>query len=774
MAGKIGVYFDESNIGGGLDAEALAQGVRDKWGALACTVKVVPVLALAVDEIKADIAAQGLDGVLLCGASPRVDADLYRFPPHDGTPVQVEHVNLREQCVLAFRDPDGASVLGLPPGDAPELLRLMATDYVNMGMVRLSKTETPEPATGPGTRRILVIGGGWTGMHAAMEAAASGYEVVLVEKSDRLGGAANNIPVSSPLSSPWTNKEPLELADRIAELEAEPKITRHLEATVTKLEGQPGEFKAEIATPQGQVSVEVGAVVLATGWTPLSGKYLEPMGYGSPSVIHAGQFAKMLVEGKVTARRIAFVLDTTLAEQAFGAGALAREAGDGGVYEAADALKEDEGENVESDGENMDAPYVKEDLESIRHLQYSNAVNSVGMLRQANIICDKTNDAVQAFVIYKNMAIPGILERFYKKMQDRLGIMMTKADVTGVKDLGDRVVVSCANTLLGMDFDLEVDLVVLPCGLVPTTAKDLTVNFDYRQGPDFPDLDLFDGFADSNYICFPYETRRTGVYAAGCVRQPMTLDACAEDAAGAVLKAIQCIEAAEHGVAVLPRSGDTSHPLFNFVRCTQCKRCTEECPFGALDDDEKGTPKPNPARCRRCGTCFGACPERVISFANYSIDQIGSMIREVQVPKDFKKEGPRILILACENDAYPALDMAGLRGKSWSPYCRVIPVRCLGSVNAIWVSDAMSKGFDGVLLLGCKYGDDYQCHFIKGSEICARRRDNIAETLSRLGVEPERVDQLEVAIDEYDRVPDLIDGFVARITALGPNPFKGM
>ncbi len=164
----------------------------------------------------------------------------------------------------------------------------------------------------------------------------------------------------------------------------------------------------------------------------------------------------------------------------------------------------------------------------------------------------------------------------------------------------------------------------------------------------------------------------------------------------------------------------------------------------------------------------------MISFANYNIDQIGSMIREVQVPKDFKKEGPRILILACENDAYPALDMAGMRRKAWSPYCRVIPVRCLGSVNAIWVSDAMSKGFDGVMLLGCKYGDDYQCHFVKGSEICNRRKENIAETLNRLGVQPERVDQLEVAIDEYDKVPDLIDGFVARITALGPNPFKGM
>ncbi|WP_300881906.1 hydrogenase iron-sulfur subunit [uncultured Desulfovibrio sp.] len=753
MAGKIGVYFDLQNIGGGLDVEALAAQTRDKWGDLTAVVKVVPLLAEAVDEIRADIETQSLDGVLLCGASPRVDGDLYRFS------VQVEHVNLREQCVLAYRNPDNSPV---DSEEAPELLTLMARDYVNMGVVKLQKSEVPDSAAIKGVPRILVIGGGWTGLTAAAEAAATGYEVVLVEKAEKLGGAACNIPTGSPLGPLWTDKQPVNLAARIEKVTGDKSITVHCNARMEKLEGQPGEFTAVIATSGGPVTVQVGAVVLATGWTPLDEKYLAPMGLGvSPMVVHAAQFGKMLAAGQVTARRIAFVLDTTLAEEA--------------VRKAAEETAEAPAEAAKPAPEEGEAkPFVKEDLESIKHLQYSNAVNSVGMLRLANTICEKTDDATQAFILYKDMTVPGILERFYKKMQNRLGVMMTKADVTAIRDHGDRMVVACKNTLLGMDFDLDVDMVVVPTGLVPTTAKDVTVNFAYRQGPDFPDLDLFDGFADSNYICFPYETRRTGVYAAGCVRQPLTMDACEEDARGAVLKAVQCIEAAGHGVAVHPRSGDRSYPVFNFVRCTQCKRCTEECPFGALDDDEKGTPKPNPARCRRCGTCFGACPERVISFANYNIDQIGSMIREVQVPKDFKKEGPRILILACENDAYPALDMAGMRRKAWSPYCRVIPVRCLGSVNAIWVSDAMSKGFDGVMLLGCKYGDDYQCHFVKGSEICNRRKENIAETLNRLGVQPERVDQLEVAIDEYDKVPDLIDGFVARITALGPNPFKGM
>ena len=45
------------------------------------------------------------------------------------------------------------------------------------------------------------------------------------------------------------------------------------------------------------------------------------------------------------------------------------------------------------------------------------------------------------------------------------------------------------------------------------------LNLNYRQGPDLPVLS--NGFPDSHFICFPFESRRTGIYAAGCVRQPM-------------------------------------------------------------------------------------------------------------------------------------------------------------------------------------------------------------------------------------------------------------
>jgi quinone-modifying oxidoreductase subunit QmoB len=227
-------------------------------------------------------------------------------------------------------------------------------------------------------------------------------------------------------------------------------------------------------------------------------------------------------------------------------------------------------------------------------------------------------------------------------------------------------------------------------------------------------------------------------------------------------------------MAVHPRTADMSYPVFNFQRCTQCKRCTEECPFGALDDDEKGTPKPNPTRCRRCGTCMGACPERVISFDNYNTTRSAPPSRKSTFRTTWWRAARASSCWPARTTPTRRLDMAAFRGKSWSPFVRFIPVRCLGSVNAIWIADAMSKGIDGVMLLGCKYGDDYQCHFVKGSELCSRRKENIAESLQRLGVEAERVEQYEVAIDDYDKIPDLIEKFMNEVVAkFGPNPFKG-
>ena len=330
------------------------------------------------------------------------------------------------------------------------------------------------------------------------------------------------------------------------------------------------------------------------------------------------------------------------------------------------------------------------------------------------------------------------------------------------------------------------DLVVLATGQVPNSGVNIDIpeeevakmevkpvsilNLTYRQGKDLPQLTQ--GFTDSHFICFPYETRRTGIYAAGPVRRPMDMAQATEDATGATLKAIQAMENAELGRAAHPRSGDLSYPIVQLDGCTQCKRCTVECPFGAIDEDEKRYPVFNEGRCRRCGTCMGACPVRVISFENYSCDTVGAQIKAVDMPDEFS-EKPRILVLACENDAYPAIDMAGMQKNCYSAFVRVIPVRCLGSVNTIWITDALNAGYDGIMMLGCKHGDDYQCHFVKGSELASVRMSKVDDTLKQLSLEAERVISHEVAITDIARVPQLINDYAAKINEIGMSPLKG-
>jgi quinone-modifying oxidoreductase subunit QmoB len=173
---------------------------------------------------------------------------------------------------------------------------------------------------------------------------------------------------------------------------------------------------------------------------------------------------------------------------------------------------------------------------------------------------------------------------------------------------------------------------------------------------------------------------------------------------------------------------------------------------------------------------MGACPERIIGFADYNIDSIGSMVKAIGVPSEDDYEEPpmRILGLVCENDAYPALDIAGLNRLSFSADVRLIPIRCLGSMNVIWIKDALSQGMDGVFLLGCKHGDDYQCHFIKGSELAVARSDNISEKLEQMAMEKERIELHELQISDYEKLPKIFEDFMEVIEEYGMNPFKGM
>lgn len=757
MEDKIGVFICTGyGLADALDMEALQKVATEEYNVQLCKT-VDSCEKQDLESICQDIKNEGLNKVVIAGISPRRYA-AEAFP--DG--VMVERVALREHVVWCQ-----------PPGE--EDTQMLAEDYLRMYIAKVQKVQPPEPFQPEESiaKNILVVGGGIAGMTAALEAAKTGYDVRLVEKADRLGGWLAKQHKSVPTKPPYRDLEDTNIDALIAEVEENPRITVNKSAVTSDIKGGPGLFDVTLrasgnGSGNGEVldTFRVGSIIQATGWRPKDPR--DNLAWGRTEDV---------------------VLNVDLEEMVKREGRITRPSDGGAVKSIA---------FVQCGGSRK-----KE------HHSHCSSICCLTSLKQAMYLRESDDDA-KAYIFYEFIRTPGQYEDFYRRVQEDPGVFFTKGEVTEVtRDGNGKLDVKVGSTMPGEQIQVKVDMVVLAAGMTPNSAdgeairalEDAKVtvekgesdaqrqaaaekverlkhhegteilNLGYRQGPDLPALEF--GYPDSHFICFPYESRRTGIYPAGCVRKPMDGLGSREDGTGAALKAIQCVEMTSRGEAVHPRAGDRSYPEFYLQRCTQCKRCTEECPFGVLNEDEKGTPLVWATRCRRCGICMGACPERIISFKDYSVDIISSMIKAINVP-DESEEKPRILAIMCENDAIPALDLVGQHRLSYSPFVRVVPVRCLGSVNTEWVREAVSSGFDGVILIGCKYGDDYQCHFIKGSELADTRGENIREKLKQMAMENERVALHQLQISDYDKLPQIFNEFAKMIEEIGMNPFKGM
>ena len=737
----LGDRLDTGNLKMIAEREAKAQQVRDH--AFLCS-------AQGVQMIKDDIANEGITHACIAACSRRVKTEAFHFPD-----IAVSRASLRE------------GVIWVRPDEAQfsETTQEMAADTVRMGVFEVQFMRQPKASGEQGRNdHILVVGGGVTGLTAAVEAARAGYRATIVEKSAALGGAMAALAARVPDNGDYAHPMDTGIDALIAEATASDKINVVTHATVTKTSGAPGRFCADITIESGATQTDnFGAIIQATGFKHYDADRLTEFDYrNQPDVI-----TQMELE------------------------ALAKAAGDDPIRRPSDqtAVKsvlfiQCAGQRSQQDG----------------HLPYCSGHCCLTSIKQAMYFKDR-DPGIDTLILFDDLRAYGSQGEDVYRAGQQQGITFAKGRASAVTGGAHGPAVTFTDLILDTEQTLEYDLVVLATGMIPNAGPnpyidteieeakaegkpqsvivklerqqqqppESILNLDYRQGTDLPHL--AHGFADSHFICFPYETRRSGIYAAGPVRRPMDARQAMEDGTGAALKAIQALENAAQGRAAHPRSGDLSYPLFRKEGCTQCKRCTVECPFGAINEDEQRYPQFNESRCRRCGTCMGACPVRVISFDNYSVDTIGQAIKNIDMPDEFD-EKPRILVLACQNDALPALDMAAQQGIPYSEWARVVPVRCLGSVNTIWISDALNAGYDGIVLMGCRKDDDYQCHFVRGAKMADTRMSKINDTLNQLSLEQERVVTHEVAITDIERAPKLINDMADTIEKIGLSPFK--
>jgi len=166
-----------------------------------------------------------------------------------------------------------------------------AKDLIRMGVAKAALLEPQEPIMSEVQRRALVLGGGIAGMTASLALANRGYEVVLIEKEESLGGMLNNLNKLSP-----TMTDAGALADeKIKAVTGHVNITVFTKAKVTEVRGFIGKYNVDIETESGVTTIDIGVIVVSTGGRAFVPEGL--YGYDGKRVVTQLEMEKLLKDG---------------------------------------------------------------------------------------------------------------------------------------------------------------------------------------------------------------------------------------------------------------------------------------------------------------------------------------------------------------------------------------------------------------------------------------------------------------------------------------------
>jgi heterodisulfide reductase subunit A len=474
-------------------------------------------------------------------------------------PYFLEMVNLREQCAWAHSgDPAGAT------RQACEMLRL-AVGRCRVAQPVEKETRVPQ-------RSALVIGGGISGMTAALAIADTGFDVHLVERSGSLGGNLSHVFYTAVGDNPQVL-----LRDVVNRVAAHEHVTIHFQSEVVYQEGTLGDFRSLIETrePGGQVrrhEIRHAVTIVAVGGKESSSEaYL----YGQDDrVMLQSRLEEMLAHEPQAVEKLKEVVMIQCAD---GAG---------------------------------DHSYCS-------RICCSNALKNALRLKKLNPGC-------RVVFLHRDIMTYGFREQYYLEAR-REGVMFVRyADsstpqVRIVESRGERKLrVEVREPVFGRTIELEPDLLALSTPIVPADgaarlAEVLGLPLS-REG----------FFQESHAKMRPVEFDRAGVFLAGLAHYPKFIEECST----------QALAAASRALAILSRPEIEVGGAVAFVdetRCTGCLTCVRTCPFSVprIRPDHAGVGGIlgaawiDPALCQGCGTCTAECPAKAIQLRGYLDEQVG-------------------------------------------------------------------------------------------------------------------------------------------------------
>ncbi|HEY49700.1 MAG TPA: CoB--CoM heterodisulfide reductase iron-sulfur subunit A family protein [Dehalococcoidia bacterium] len=657
---RIGVFICHcgTNIGGVVNVPEVVEAARH-----------MPLVAFADENkytcsevgqssIRNAIAEHKLDRVVIASCSPRMHENTFRRTVTAAgiNPYLLEMANLREHCSWVHSDARDATS--------------KAIDLVRMAVSKVARHEALFPKQIGLTKRALVIGGGVTGIQAALDIAASGHEVVLVEKEPSIGGRMAQLDKTFPT----LDCSACILTPKMVDVAQHPKITLLSYSEIVDVRGFVGNFEVDILRKAKLVDYEK-----CTGcglcWQACPEKIPSEfnLGLGHRTAIYI-PFAQAvpnkpvidiancryenyrrwketeegeeppqcrICEGVCPTEAIDRTQQDEIITEKFGAIVVTTgfktfdysvygEYGGGRYPNVITSLQLErlmsaagptEGEVLRpSDGTHPKSVVFIQCVGSRDdkvNRPYCSKVCCMYTAKHA-IMLKEHDPEVQCYVFYIDIRAGGKdFEEFARRAQDETGALYLRGRVSQIYQQGDKLMVLGEDSLMGRPVEITADLVVLATGMEPSeNAAEIaqTLNISYNT---------YNFLIEAHPKLRPVETQTDGIFVAGAAVGPRDIPECVAHGSAAAVKA----------VALLSQDSLTTDPLISVVdpmKCVGCFACKEVCPFNAIEEqvtrDGRTISSINESVCKGCGLCVVACRPGAINLRGFTNQQLLSEV----------------------------------------------------------------------------------------------------------------------------------------------------